>query len=75
MFLLFFLISLQQDSSIIRDNEIARGTADACGRTRAGGNNNIATMLAAASAAGLPSADSDGTVSMTLHQVNGDGAG
>ena len=28
-----------------------------------------------ASAAGLPTASADGTVSMTLHQVNGDGAG
>lgn len=31
--------------------------------------------LAAAVAAGLPTAAADGTVTMTLHQVNGDGAG
>jgi len=65
----------QQDSSIIRDNEITRGTADVCGRTRAGGNNDVAKQLVAASDAGLPSAESDGSVKMTLHQVNGDGAG
>ncbi|KAG8739991.1 hypothetical protein FRC10_004870 [Ceratobasidium sp. 414] len=65
----------QTDSSIIRDKEIASGAADACGRTLAGGVNNMATMLEAASSAGLPSAAADGTVSMTLHQVNGDGAG
>ncbi|KAG9103533.1 hypothetical protein FRC06_010109 [Ceratobasidium sp. 370] len=65
----------QTDSSIIRDKEIASGDADACGRTLAGGVNNMAAMLEAASSAGLPSVAADGTVSMTLHQVNGDGAG
>jgi hypothetical protein len=33
------------------------------------------TCETAASAAGLPSAAADGSVTMTLHQVNGDGAG
>ncbi|KZV86992.1 hypothetical protein EXIGLDRAFT_741483 [Exidia glandulosa HHB12029] len=65
----------QQDSSIIRDREIERGTATACGRTKAGGVNDIATNVAAAVDAGLPTADENGQVSMTLHQVNGDGAG
>ncbi|KAG9096031.1 hypothetical protein FS749_009239 [Ceratobasidium sp. UAMH 11750] len=65
----------QTDSSIIRDREIESGKADACGRTLAGGVNNMAAMLEAASSAGLPSAAADGTVTMTLHQVNGDGAG
>lgn len=64
-----------------------------CGRTKAGGNNDVATQLAgefcsashlqdlsddesvAASQAGLPSAAADGSVTMTLHQVNQDGAG
>ncbi|KAF4569354.1 hypothetical protein EYR36_009144 [Pleurotus pulmonarius] len=65
----------QQDSSIIRDREIQRGTTGACGRTLAGGNNNVQTMLATAVSAGLPMAAADGSVTMTLHQVNGDGAG
>ncbi|KAJ8522091.1 hypothetical protein ONZ45_g1305 [Pleurotus djamor] len=65
----------QQDSSIIRDREISQGTAGVCGRTLGGGNNDVQTMLATASSAGLPMAAADGSVSMTLHQVNGDGAG
>ncbi|KAG8772435.1 hypothetical protein FRC12_001936 [Ceratobasidium sp. 428] len=35
----------QTDSSIIRDREIANGDADACGRTLAGGVNNMAEMM------------------------------
>lgn len=31
--------------------------------------------FSAAASAGLPAAAADGTVSMTIHQVNGDGAG
>ncbi|KAH8110391.1 hypothetical protein DFH11DRAFT_1514409 [Phellopilus nigrolimitatus] len=65
----------QQDTSIIRDNEVSSGKAGACGRTLAGGNNDVTTQLNAAVSAGLPSASADGTVSMTLHQVNADGAG
>ncbi|KAG8681591.1 hypothetical protein FRC08_015537 [Ceratobasidium sp. 394] len=65
----------QTDTSIIRDREIARGTAGACGRTLAGGVNDMAAQLEAASSAGLPAAAEDGTVTMTIHQVNGDGAG
>ncbi|KAH7092888.1 hypothetical protein BKA62DRAFT_751629 [Auriculariales sp. MPI-PUGE-AT-0066] len=65
----------QQDTSIIRDREIARGTASACGRTRLGGVNDIAAQMAAASSDGLPSATTAGEVEMTLHQINGDGAG
>ncbi|KAJ7183754.1 hypothetical protein C8R46DRAFT_984958 [Mycena filopes] len=65
----------QQDTSIIKDKDIASGKSGVCGRTLAGGNNDVAAQLAAASQAGLPSAAADGTVSMTLHQINGDGAG
>ncbi|EJD50796.1 hypothetical protein AURDEDRAFT_111958 [Auricularia subglabra TFB-10046 SS5] len=65
----------QQDSSIIRDREIARGKASPCGRTKAGGVNDIEGNLAAAVSDGLPTAGENGQVSMTLHQVNGDGAG
>ncbi|KAL5493027.1 hypothetical protein ACEPAI_4475 [Sanghuangporus weigelae] len=65
----------QQDTSIIRDREIKKGDAGVCGRTLAGGDNDVTTQLNAAVAAGLPAAAADGTVTMTLHQVNGDGAG
>ncbi|KAL5510900.1 hypothetical protein ACEPAG_4657 [Sanghuangporus baumii] len=65
----------QQDTSIIRDREIKNGDAGVCGRTLAGGDNDVTTQLNAAVAAGLPAAADDGTVTMTLHQVNGDGAG
>ncbi|KAJ7169712.1 hypothetical protein C8R46DRAFT_1217368 [Mycena filopes] len=65
----------EQDTSVIRDKEIASGKVGVCGRTAAGGNNDVATQLAAASQAGLPSAAADGSVTMTLHQVNQDGAG
>ncbi|ETW76670.1 hypothetical protein HETIRDRAFT_480825 [Heterobasidion irregulare TC 32-1] len=65
----------EQDTSVIKNQEIASGKVGVCGRTKAGGNNDVAAQLAAASAAGLPTASADGTVSMTLHQVNGDGAG
>ena len=37
--------SLQQDTSIIRDFEVARGSASACGRTKLGGVNDIAKSL------------------------------
>jgi hypothetical protein len=35
----------------------------------------MAAQMEAASSAGLAAADADGTVSMTVHQINGDGAG
>lgn len=65
----------EQDTSVIRDREIASGKTGVCGRTAAGGNNDVASQLAAASQAGLPSAAADGSITMNLHQVNQDGAG
>jgi len=65
----------QQDTSIIRDKDIASGAAGPCGRTLAGGVNDVASNVDAASSAGLPAMNADGTVSMTIHQINGDGAG
>ena len=35
----------------------------------------MAAQMEAAASAGLPAAAADGTVTMTIHQVNGDGAG
>ncbi|KAJ7207898.1 hypothetical protein GGX14DRAFT_365955 [Mycena pura] len=68
-------IPFEQDTSVIRDKAIQSGQTGVCGKTAAGGNNDVASQLAAASQAGLPTAAADGTVSMTLHQVNQDGAG
>lgn len=65
----------QQDSSIIRDQEIQSGEASPCGRTLVGGVNQIASNVEEASSAGLPSMSANGQITMTLHQVNGDGAG
>ncbi|KAJ7125329.1 hypothetical protein C8R44DRAFT_852117 [Mycena epipterygia] len=65
----------EQDTSVIRNNAIASGKTGVCGSTKIGGNNDVATQLAAASQAGLPTAAADGTVTMTIHQVNQDGAG
>ncbi|KAJ6473326.1 hypothetical protein DFH09DRAFT_1380280 [Mycena vulgaris] len=59
----------EQDTSVIRDKEIASGKTGACGRTAAGGKQRSASQ------AGLPTAAADGSVTMTLHQVNQDGAG
>lgn len=65
----------QQDTSVIRDREIASGRTGVCGRTAIGGNNDVAAGVAAASSAGLPSMAEDGTVTMTIHQINQDGGG
>jgi len=65
----------EQDTSVIRQNAIASGKTGPCGSTKAGGNNDVTTQLAAASSAGLPTCSSSGAITMTLHQVNQDGAG
>ncbi|CAE6467326.1 unnamed protein product [Rhizoctonia solani] len=65
----------QADTSIIRDADAANGAAGACGRTLAGGPIDAAAEMEAASAAGLPAVAADGTITMVMHQVNGDGAG
>jgi len=68
-------VPFEQDTSVIRQNEIQSGKTGVCGSTEAGGNNDVASQLNAAVASGLPTASADGTVTMTLHQVNQDGAG
>ncbi|KAF8213242.1 hypothetical protein K438DRAFT_1564710 [Mycena galopus ATCC 62051] len=68
-------VPFEQDTSVIRNAEIASGKTGVCGSTKAGGNNDVTSQLAAASQAGLPTAAADGSVTMTLHQVNQDGAG
>ncbi|KLO06366.1 hypothetical protein SCHPADRAFT_895496 [Schizopora paradoxa] len=68
-------VPFEQDTSVIRNLEIQTGQTGVCGKTKAGGNNEVTTQLNQAVAAGLPSAAADGSVTMTLHQVNQDGAG
>jgi hypothetical protein len=62
----------QQDSTRFRGD-----AADACGETLAGGDNDPATQIPQMLAAGntMPQITPGGSVDMTLHQVNGDGAG
>jgi len=68
-------VPFEQDTSVIRDREIASGKTGVCGRTAAGGNNDVAASVASDSAVGLPSMAADGTLTMTIHQVNQDGGG
>ncbi|GAA95807.1 uncharacterized protein L969DRAFT_87852 [Mixia osmundae IAM 14324] len=68
----------QADTSIIRDREITAGTAGVCGRTLAGGNNanpELTQVRAMIDGGQMPTMFKDGTVKMTLHQINGDGGG
>ncbi|OAG09529.1 uncharacterized protein CC84DRAFT_1235104 [Paraphaeosphaeria sporulosa] len=63
----------QQDSTRFRGN-----AADACGETLGGGDNNVETGTAQVmqlNGGTLPQVSAGGMVMMTLHQVNGDGAG
>ncbi|KAL3428213.1 hypothetical protein PVAG01_01722 [Phlyctema vagabunda] len=62
----------QQDSTRFKGD-----AADQCGETLGGGDNDPATQVPQMLAAGgsMPQITPGGMVSMTLHQVNGDGAG
>jgi hypothetical protein len=63
----------QQDSTRFRNEN-----ADQCGETLGGGANDVETgtqQVMAMSGATLPQVSQGGSVQMTLHQVNGDGAG
>ncbi|KAI9190075.1 hypothetical protein H9P43_001508 [Blastocladiella emersonii ATCC 22665] len=66
----------QQDASIIRDGEIADGGSP-CGRTLGGGNNDIASGMSAMKAelGGLPMVAPGQPLTLTVHQINADGAG
>ncbi|KAI9188196.1 hypothetical protein H9P43_002598 [Blastocladiella emersonii ATCC 22665] len=66
----------QQDASIIRDGEIAEGGSP-CGRTLGGGNNDIKTGMSAMKAelGGLPMVAPGQPLTLTVHQINADGAG
>ncbi|KAI0845442.1 hypothetical protein F5Y00DRAFT_265538 [Daldinia vernicosa] len=66
----------QQDTTIIRDAEIAANVVNECGRTELSGNIDIGENTENALAAGAVTQVKAGTqVKVTIHQVNADGAG
>ncbi|KAH9892167.1 hypothetical protein F4778DRAFT_327867 [Xylariomycetidae sp. FL2044] len=66
----------QQDTTIIRDAEIADNIVNECGRTELSGNIDIGENTENALAAGAVTQVQSGTqMTVTIHQVNADGAG
>lgn len=66
----------QQDTTLIRDAEIAANIVNECGRTELNGNIDVGTETENQLAAGIVTQVTAGsTVQVTLHQVNADGAG
>jgi hypothetical protein len=67
----------QQDTAIIRDKDQESGRAGACGRTLGGGDIDIAAGVAAqmTELGALPEVTPGEQFTMTIHQINGDGAG
>ncbi|KAI1630956.1 hypothetical protein F4809DRAFT_208263 [Biscogniauxia mediterranea] len=66
----------QQDTTIIRDQEIIDNVVNECGRTELSGNIDIGENTENALAAGAVTQVQSGTqMTVTIHQVNADGAG
>lgn len=66
----------QQDTTIIRDAEIQANIVNQCGRTELKGNIDVGENTENALAAGaVTQVKAGGKVTMTIHQVNADGAG
>lgn len=66
----------QQDSTIIRDSEITQNIVNSCGRTEINGNIDVGEQTENELAAGRVTQVKAGTVmTVTIHQVNADGAG
>ncbi|PSS17109.1 hypothetical protein M430DRAFT_141894 [Amorphotheca resinae ATCC 22711] len=66
----------QQDTTIIRDSEIAANIVNECGRTELTGNIDVGENTENALAAGAVTQVKAGTkMTVTIHQVNADGAG
>ncbi|KAJ5042968.1 uncharacterized protein L3040_004358 [Drepanopeziza brunnea f. sp. 'multigermtubi'] len=66
----------QQDTTIIRDAEIRANIVNECGRTELTGNIDIGENTENALAAGAVTSVKSGTLmTVTIHQVNADGAG
>ncbi|KAI8293943.1 hypothetical protein K4K59_005413 [Colletotrichum sp. SAR11_240] len=66
----------QQDATLIRDAEIKANTVNECGRTEISGNIDVGENTENALAAGAVTQVKPGSkVTVTIHQVNADGAG
>ncbi|CAN8100992.1 unnamed protein product [Discula destructiva] len=66
----------QQDATLIRDAEITSNVANECGRTEISGNIDVGENTEDALAAGQVTQVKAGTqLTVTIHQVNADGAG
>lgn len=66
----------QQDTTIIRDAEINANVVNECGRTELAGNIDVGEATENALAAGQVTTVKAGSkLTVTLHQVNADGAG
>lgn len=66
----------QQDATLIRDAEITANVANECGRTEISGNIDVGENTENALAAGAVTQVKAGTpLTVTIHQVNADGAG
>ncbi|KAF3936021.1 hypothetical protein ABW19_dt0204018 [Dactylella cylindrospora] len=66
----------QQDTTIFEEDADELATASGCGQTLAGGANNVQSGVSAMAAQGtIPQVTAGGQLTMTLHQVNADGAG
>ncbi|KAJ8064487.1 hypothetical protein OCU04_006821 [Sclerotinia nivalis] len=66
----------QQDTTIIRDSEIAANIVNECGRTELSGNIDVGENTENALAANAVTQVKAGTMmTITIHQVNADGAG
>lgn len=66
----------QQDATLIRDAEIAANVVNECGRTELQGNIDIGENTENALAAKeVTQVQSGSTLTITMHQVNADGAG
>ncbi|CCF46235.1 GEgh16 protein [Colletotrichum higginsianum] len=66
----------QQDATLIRDAEINANIVNECGRTEISGNIDIGENTENALAAGqVTKVKAGGQLTVTIHQVNADGAG
>jgi hypothetical protein len=66
----------QQDATLIRDAEIIANTVNECGRTELTGNIDVGENTENALAAGAVTQVTKGSrLTVTIHQVNADGAG
>jgi hypothetical protein len=66
----------QQDATIIRDAEITANIVNQCGRTELAGNIDVGENTENALSAGkVTQVEAGGEITVTIHQVNADGAG